>query len=232
MNAPSRVEQVVTSRLIAVAIETKRMENISRKPSDEELLRLALAGDGDAFDLLYERLQSGIYRFTLRMTGSEVMAEDITQEIFITLLRDGGQQDAARGTVRSWLFGVARHTIYRRMKRERLLVPMTEEEDGEEIIVDERLVAREDPLAALTRDEMIESVRQAILSLPPHYREVVLLCHLHEISYAETAEVIGCSVGTVRSRLHRARALLGEKLQAYGKSEGDSRDLLRARCSA
>ncbi|MGH9848428.1 MAG: RNA polymerase sigma factor [Blastocatellia bacterium] len=207
------------------------MENISRKLSDEELLRLALAGDGDAFDLLYERLQSGIYRFTLRMTGSEVMAEDITQDVFITLLRDGGQQDAARGTVRSWLFGVARHTIYRRMKRERFLVPMTEEE-GEEMIVDERLVAREDPLAALTRDEMIEAVRQAILSLPPHYREVVLLCHLHEISYAETAQVIGCSVGTVRSRLHRARALLGEKLQAYGKSEDDSRDLLRARCSA
>ncbi len=208
------------------------MENISRKLSDEELLRLALAGDGDAFDLLYERLQSGIYRFTLRMTGSEAMAEDITQETFITLLRDGGQQDAARGTVRSWLFGVARHTIYRRMKRERFFVPMTEEGEGEEMIVDERLVAREDPLAALTRDEMIESVRQAILSLPPHYREVVLLCHLHEISYAETAEVIGCSVGTVRSRLHRARALLGEKLQAYGKSKDDSRDLLRARCSA
>jgi RNA polymerase sigma-70 factor (ECF subfamily) len=206
------------------------MNNISRKLSDEELLRLALAGDGDAFDLLYERLQSGIYRFTLRMTGSEVMAEDITQDVFITLLRDGRQQDAARGTVRSWLFGVARHIIYRRMRRERLFVPMAEEE--EEMIVDERLVAREDPLAALTRDEMIESVRQAILSLPAHYREVVLLCHLHEISYAETAGVIGCSVGTVRSRLHRARALLGEKLQAYGKSEGDSRDLLRARCSA
>lgn len=100
------------------------------------------------------------------------------------------------------------------------------------MIVDERLVAREDPLAALARDEMVEAVRQAILSLPPHYREVVLLCHLHEISYAESAQVIGCSVGTVRSRLHRARALLGEKLQAYGKSEADSRDLLRARCSA
>jgi RNA polymerase sigma-70 factor (ECF subfamily) len=62
---------------------------------------------------------------------------------------------------------------------------------------------------------MIASVRQAVLALPPHYREVVVLCDLHEMSYADAAEALGCAVGTVRSRLHRARALLVEKLRAH-----------------
>ena len=71
-----------------------------------------------------------------------------------------------------------------------------------------------DPLDELTRSELIEGVRQAVLALPQHYRETVVLCDLHELSYQETAAVLGCAVGTVRSRLHRARALLVERLRS------------------
>jgi RNA polymerase sigma-70 factor (ECF subfamily) len=78
---------------------------------------------------------------------------------------------------------------------------------------------------------MIDAVRQAILALPAHYREVVVLCSLHEMNYEQAAEAIGCPVGTVRSRLHRARAMLIDKLRDWGKVESAPRDMLPARCA-
>jgi RNA polymerase sigma-70 factor (ECF subfamily) len=87
------------------------------------------------------------------------------------------------------------------------------------------LIAQTDPLADLTRDEMVEAVRRAVLALPAHYREVVLLCYLHELSYAEAADVIGCELGTVRSRLHRARALLAERLDAMNAADAPQRSV-------
>jgi RNA polymerase sigma-70 factor, ECF subfamily len=183
--------------------------------SDEELLRLMLAGDGDAFEALYDRRQGGVYRFALRMSGSAEIAEDVTHDVFIALMRDGHQFDSARGSVASYLFGIARHSTLKRLRRERSFVSMSDDvEDGVGAPkgLDERLVADADPFADLTRSETIDLVRQAILALPEHYREVVALCSLGEMSYEQAASVIGCPVGTVRSRLNRAREILVRKL--------------------
>jgi len=183
--------------------------------SDEELLRLMLAGDGDAFEALYDRRQGGVYRFALRMSGSAEIAEDVTHDVFIALMRDGHQFDPARGSVASYLFGIARHCALKRLRRERSFVSMSDDvEDGVGAPkgLDERLVADADPFADLTRSETIDLVRQAILALPEHYREVVALCSLGEMSYEQAASVIGCPVGTVRSRLNRAREILVRKL--------------------
>ncbi|HEY9432641.1 MAG TPA: RNA polymerase sigma factor [Blastocatellia bacterium] len=185
--------------------------------SDEELLRLMLAGDGDAFEALYDRRQGGVYRFALRMSGSAEIAEDVTHDVFIALMRDGHQFDSARGSVASYLFGIARHSTLKRLRRERSFVSMSDDvEDGGSAPkgLDERLVADADPFADLTRSETIDLVRQAILALPEHYREVVALCSLGEMSYEQAASVIGCPVGTVRSRLNRAREILVRKLSA------------------
>jgi RNA polymerase sigma-70 factor, ECF subfamily len=185
--------------------------------SDEELLRLMLAGDGDAFEALYDRRQGGVYRFALRMSGSAEIAEDVTHDVFIALMRDGHQFDPARGSVASYLFGIARHCALKRLRRERSFVSMSDDvEDGVGAPkgLDERLVADADPFADLTRSETIDLVRQAILALPEHYREVVALCSLGEMSYEQAASVIGCPVGTVRSRLNRAREILVRKLSA------------------
>jgi RNA polymerase sigma-70 factor (ECF subfamily) len=186
----------------------------SPEHSDEELLRLTAAGDGDAFAALYRRRQAGIYRFALQMCGSAGIAEDVTQEVFMTLVRDSRMYDPARGTLASYLYGVARNQVLRRLEKERHFVAMTDEtaEDGGTPLATQ-LVAGDDPLAELTRSELIDTVRQAVLALPVHYREVVVLCELHEMSYAEAATALGCAVGTVRSRLHRARALLVERLR-------------------
>jgi RNA polymerase sigma-70 factor (ECF subfamily) len=124
---------------------------------------------------------------------------------------------------------MTRNRVLRRLERDRAFVEMPEETD-EAIYSDERLIDRQDPLANLTRNEVIESVRQAILALPPHYREVVILCNLHEMNYEEAAKVIGCAVGTVRSRLHRARELLMKRLQTIADVEPVPNKLIPARC--
>lgn len=189
--------------------------------SDEELLRLMLAGDGGAFEALYDRRQGGVYRFALRMSGSAEIAEDVTQDVFIALMRDSHQFDPTRGNVAGYLLGIARHRVLRRLRRERSFISMTEDVvDGVETF-DEQLISDADPLADLTRNETIDLVRQAVLALPEHYREVVALCSLGEMSYEQAAEVIGCPVGTVRSRLNRARGMLVRKLSAV-KSAANS----------
>lgn len=179
--------------------------------SDAELLRLTLAGDESAFTALFRRRQAGVYRFALHMSGSEALAEDVVQEAFIVLIRDGRNFDPSRGSVAAYLYGIARNHVLRAFERERALVPLAAEGDEGETLPD--LVSGDDPLGDLTRGEMIEKLRQAVLALPAHYREVVALCELQELSYAEAAAALDCAVGTVRSRLHRARAMLAAKLR-------------------
>jgi RNA polymerase sigma-70 factor (ECF subfamily) len=186
---------------------------VSQQQTDAELLRLMLAGDEEAFTTLYRRRQGGVYRFALQMSGSEALAEDVVQETFMVLMRDGGNFDAARGSLAAYLYGIARNHVLRAFDRERALVRFDDETEEGFDAPHENLVARPDPLGDLTRAESVEKLRQAVLALPPHYREVVVLCELHEMSYLEAAAALGCAVGTVRSRLHRARAMLADKMR-------------------
>lgn len=180
---------------------------------DSALLRLMLAGDQAAFGLLYDRLQGGIYRFALRMSGSEAFAEDVTHDVFLALMRDGHQYDPERGTLSAYLYGIARNRVLKRLAKERTMVSITPDDADDESSYDDLLVAPDNPLLDLSRHETAEVVRQAISALPMHYREVVLLCNMHEMNYEQAAAVIGCAVGTVRSRLHRARLLLMDRLR-------------------
>jgi RNA polymerase sigma-70 factor (ECF subfamily) len=199
------------------------MAKAGAQVSDEELLRLMLAGDGPAFEALYDRRQGGVYRFALRMSGSAEIAEDVTHDVFMALIHDGCQFDPARGTVAGYLLGIARHRVLRRLRRERSFISMTEDvDDRGETLLDEQLIADADPFADLTRSETVDLVRQAVLALPEHYREVVVLCSLSEMSYEQAAEVIGCPVGTIRSRLNRARGMLVKKLGAMKGTNANS----------
>ena len=201
---------------------TKPQENIS----DNELLLAIQAGDEQAFATLYRRRHPGIFRYALQMSGSQALAEDITQDVFLVLIRESHNFDPARGSLSAFMFGVARNQLLRRLQRERFYAPL-DSDDGNE---NQALPSTSDPLHQLARTETIDSVRNAILSLPERYREVVVLCDLEEMSYAETAQVLGCAIGTVRSRLHRARGLLIEKLRPI-KSEQPA-DVKTARCFA
>jgi RNA polymerase sigma-70 factor, ECF subfamily len=184
------------------------MPPYSSQTDDELLLRLR-KGDEQAFTALYRRRQGAIYRFALHMSGSSAAAEDIVQEAFLALLREECGFDPERGTLSGYLFGIARKLVLRNLERGRSNVPLQAETDE---AAPRELAVIDDPLAGLTRHETIEALRRAVQALPRRYREVVVLCDLEELDYADAAVALGCPIGTVRSRMHRARALLLEKL--------------------
>ena len=195
----------------------------SQVQTDAELLRLMLAGDEEAFAALYRRRQGGVFRFALQMSGSEALAEDVVQEVFMVLMRDGGNFDPTRGSLAAYLYGIARNHVLRAFERERSLVPLDADDGDSNEAPHENLISHFDPLGDLTRGEMVEKLRQAVLALPAHYREALVLCELHELSYADAAGALNCAVGTVRSRLHRARAMLAEKMR--GREREGAREL-------
>ena len=176
---------------------------------DENLVVALRSGKEEAFVALYGRRRGAIYRFSLHMTGSATLAEDITQEVFLTLIRDRCGYDPQRGTLAGYLFGIARKLVLRHLSRTRAL--------GDAEAKDRKTLANfgasADPMVDLMRQEGIEELRRAVLALPKRYREVVVLCDLEEVDYLEAARLLNCPIGTVRSRLHRARALLLEKLR-------------------
>ena len=155
--------------------------------------------------MLYRRHQGRIYRFAVHMSGSAAVGEEVTQEVFLALLRGGAKYNAARGPLEQFLFGVARKQVLRYIEKDR------RQENDEDLTA---LRSDDYVLGDLTRKETVELLRKAVLSLPARYREVVVLCEMQEMDYVEAAAVMGCAVGTVRSRLSRARALLAEKLRA------------------
>lgn len=185
--------------------------------SDQDLLRRMAAGDEEAFTALYRRHQGNIYRFTLLMSGSPATADDVTQEVFLALMRGTDQYDSRRGPLAAFLYGIARNQVLRRRRWERICDPLEEENENGEVIVVRQLASPADPLADIVRNEMIGAVRQAVLALPARYREVVVLCDFQELSYAEASLALDCAVGTVSSRLYRARTLLAERLRATGQ---------------
>jgi RNA polymerase sigma-70 factor, ECF subfamily len=183
--------------------------------SDGDLLRLLSNGDEKAFIQFYRKHQGLVYRFALQMSGKTEIAEEVTQEVFILVMKVGGKYDSARGSVAAFLYGIARNFVLRALERERPYLTVLDDpaEDYAGRFTRE-MVAEQDLFGDLAQNERLETLRKAVLALPPAYREVVVLCDLHEQDYAEAASALGCAIGTVRSRLHRARALLAEKMRA------------------
>jgi RNA polymerase sigma-70 factor (ECF subfamily) len=177
------------------------------QPEDEESIRRLLRGDQHAFTTVYKKYGGPVYRFALYMSGDQALAEEITQETFLFLLANAKSYDVGRGLLLSWLLGVARNTSRRAMPKDAFITDALDDVDELEIAQDIDLHQE------VAQREMIESVRRVVQSLPPALREVVILCELQELEYTEAAAVLGCPIGTIRSRLNRARALLVSKLK-------------------
>jgi RNA polymerase sigma-70 factor, ECF subfamily len=185
---------------------------IAAQDRDDLLLRRAAKGDEEAFLLLYRRHQGGLYRFALRMTGSPWAAEEIVQDVFMTLVREPKKYDPARGSLGALLFGIARNRVMKHLERTPREVPLEEKNEdgtGGGLVLQDSFT----PAMWAEKRERMEQVRAAVQELPVEFREAVVLCELEEMSYEEAAQTSGCPIGTIRSRLHRGRALLLAKLE-------------------
>ena len=180
---------------------------------DRELLRQLAKGNEAAFRALYDRYQAPIYRFALHMSGNSATAEEVTQEVFMQLIRNPKAYQSEKGSVGGYLYGMARNLARRSMQNRRLDVDLNGFGAGEEQEL--TLASDLDVLEELSTSELIECLRKAVVSLPEQYREAVVLCDLQEMSYADAAEFLDCSAGTVASRLHRGRAILKTKLSCH-----------------
>jgi RNA polymerase sigma-70 factor, ECF subfamily len=185
---------------------------IAAQDRDDLLLRRAAKGDEESFLLLYRRHQGGLYRFALRMTSSPWAAEEIVQDVFMTLVREPKKYDPARGSLGALLFGIARNRVLKHLERTPREVPLEEKNEdgtGTGLILQDSFT----PAMWAEKRERMEQVRAAVQELPVEFREAVVLCELEEMSYEEAAQTSGCPIGTIRSRLHRGRALLLAKLE-------------------
>jgi RNA polymerase sigma-70 factor (ECF subfamily) len=189
---------------------------------DEELLRLIALGYREALAMLYRRYQHTVFRFALHMGVSESVAEDIMQDTFLAVARGAKPHPAGEAKFSTYLYGIVRNLTRRRLRRESRFASLLHwiKQDLEGQISTPEQAAVED----LTRQQMIHHVRSAVLSLPLRYREVVILCDLHGRDYADAAAIVGCPVGTIRSRLFRARGLLAEKLGTGPRSDSQRHD--------
>jgi RNA polymerase sigma-70 factor (ECF subfamily) len=177
--------------------------------AEAELLLRAGRGDEAAFLVLYERHRTPVFRFACRMLGSPTLAEDVTQECFLSILRRPEAFRAERASLRTYLCAIARHLALKQLRKR-----------GQETLVDDPpeaasgppAAAGEDPLRSAVAAEEAEVVRAAVLALPPLQREAVVLFEYQEMSLAEVAAVCDTDVGTVKSRLHRARERLRRTL--------------------
>ena len=178
--------------------------------SDEELYRRMKAGDKAALVELYERREPGLYRYALHMSGSRVVAEEVAHEIFFRLIGPGVKFDPRLGSLEAYLHGVARN----------LLRGIARIAQREPELTEVKATAEHDLLKGLIDDEMTAALHLALQDLTPEYRDAVVLCDLEERSYEDAAKLMDCPIGTVRSRLHRARGLLASKLKRFKTAPG------------
>jgi RNA polymerase sigma-70 factor (ECF subfamily) len=182
--------------------------------ADTDLLRAMRGGDAAAFAALYRRHQGPLYRFALLRCGSADSAADVVQEAFMGLLSGRFAFDPLRGPLPHFLFGVARNLILKleEARQRHVALHAGDGDDEDDIGLPDDGAC---PLARVLGNEAAEQVRRALALLAPHYRDAVILYEMHDLSYAEIANICQVDIGTVRSRLSRGRAALAKRLASW-----------------
>jgi RNA polymerase sigma-70 factor (ECF subfamily) len=177
--------------------------------TDELLLARAGGGDQAAFLLLYERHRNAVFRFSYRLLGSLEMAEDITHDCFVSLIRKPENFKPARAALRTYLYAAARNLAMKHFRdagREAAL---------DDLIDEPAAPRKQGPLHRLLDEELTAQVKEAVSNLPPLQREALVLFEYEGLPLSEIATVVGTDVGAVKSRLHRARERLRGSLAPY-----------------
>lgn len=181
--------------------------------SDEGLLRSVAHGNREAMATLYDRHAGLIYRYALRVAGDVSIAEEVTQEVFLAMLRQAGQFDSRLALLSTWLCAIARRLVWKQLQNRHRLLPL-----DADATIEQSTSFADNPHLQLTRKQTAELVRKGIDALPLQMKEVIVLCELEEMSYDDVATVLEVPLGTVRSRLHRAKARLAKLLDCASHS--------------
>lgn len=184
-----------------------------RREIKQNLINKAVEGDAAAFSEIYFTLCDSIYGFTYRMTNKNSIAEDITQEVFMFFVEHPEKYDAERGSLFSFLCGVARNRVLNFLKKSgtRLETNNFEVKDIENLSNGNG----HSPLKVLLDKEFSAKIEECVAELSPFQREVLILRELEDLSYEEIAEITESDIGVVKSRLYRARRNLARELTPY-----------------
>ena len=182
------------------------------RTTDELLLQRAGDGDQAAFLELYDRYRQPIFRFAYRLLGSVEVAEDVTHDCFLSLIRKPENFRPDRASLKTYLFAAARNLALKHFRNQ-----------GREAALDEVMQEPQDsprrgPLRRLLDEELVAQVREAVLSLPPLQREALVLFEYEGLSLSEVAEIAGTDVGAIKARLYRGREGLRRFLRPYFES--------------
>lgn len=195
-------------RHIVDSLSFRPFDDLASNPIDDRLLANCQRGDRVALEELVERVQGRVYNFAVRASGSQTAAEDITQRVLVKMVREIGSF-RAEASFTSWLYRIVVNEWIDERRRLKRLVYLPVEKFAQ------WRSPRLDPGQAHLLREREEQVFAAVAKLDPKLRAVVLLRYLEDLSYEEVASALGCSMGTVASRLSRAHARLKDLLGDY-----------------
>jgi RNA polymerase sigma-70 factor, ECF subfamily len=185
---------------------------------DETVMERVAGDDVAAFDLLFRRHRRGVFSFTFRMVGNAATAEDLTQECFLRVWR-ARERYQPTAAFRTWLFTIARRLALDELKRRQLnpiaLAAESTEDDFTGAAEPVSGVDPRHPQEIVMARELVRVLDRALRELPEEYREAAILRDVEGLGYEEIAQVLGCPLGTVKSRLNGARKRLREVALAW-----------------
>ena len=182
------------------------------RTTDELLLQKAGDGDQAAFLELYDRYRQPIFRFAYRLLGSAEIAEDVTHDCFLSLIRKPENFRPERASLKTYLFAAARNLALKHFRDQ------GRETGMDEVSEEPKDAPSRGPLRRLLDEELASQVREAVLGLPPLQREALILFEYEGLSLSEVAEIAGTDVGAIKARLYRAREGLRRFLRPYFES--------------
>jgi RNA polymerase sigma-70 factor, ECF subfamily len=177
--------------------------------TDELLLQQAGEGDQAAFLELYDRYRQPIFRFAYRLLGEVGIAEDVTHDCFLSLIRKPENFRPERASLKTYLYAAARNLALKHFRNQGREAAM------DEVAEEPQESPRRGPLRRLLDEELAAQVREAVFSLPPLQREALILFEYEGLSLSEVAEIAGTDVGAIKARLYRGRTGLRRFLQPY-----------------
>ncbi len=188
------------------------MSGIFGKTSDRKLIERIANADKAAVQALFARYHVRIYRFIVRMTGNEAVAEELANEVFLDVWRQAGRFES-RSSVSTWLMAIARNKAISHLRRKK---EVALDDEAATLVPD----TRDTPEVTAQKTDKGAAIRLAIDSLSPDHKAVIDLVYYHELSVREVARVLDIPANTVKTRMFHARKNLARKMKKYGIDRG------------